>query len=226
MLKQILNTILFLFLATPVLAQQGENFQRMGKRPPKSQFATYVMKGFNAAFEYSSMDADQQIITSTEPYKGNTNSPAGALGISINYASLSRNGSGWSVGLTLINKIENETLEKNSLKASESFMQVRPEANFGYAFSNGLWGMTGGHISWLTGDSRLTNELNAFGLGLQVSIGYTPKRNFGADIGYYLSQHNVNNDLVSRYNDAGTTVEANDSWLRLRQLRARATYYF
>lgn len=230
MLKKMSKTLLVLSFTSSAFGQTEMTTARLQKTP-EDQFATYVMKGFNGAIEYSSMNAEMQIKVSNpkseETVKGNTNTPAGALGVSINYAHLPRNSAGWSAGATILSKIENgQSPEKSSLKSVKSFTQIQPEGNLGYALSNGIWGMVGGHLSGIVGNSEFTDSISRIGIGAQASIGFTPIKNFGMDIGYSVSVHRFSESFVNDLKSMGSSVDELQSWIKFSQLRARATYYF
>ena len=165
----------------------------------QDKFATWVMNGWSASLEYAAMNGDIQIKgdgNTLGTATGNTNSSAGALGASVNYNHLPRNRAGYSVGLGVINKIQNDdTSATNSLKSSKSFTQIRPEGNVGYALGNGLYGMVGAHLSYISG-GNMTDVIQALGIGVQASIGYVPTRKMGFDIGYYYSRHSLSQSII------------------------------
>ncbi len=128
------------------------------------------------------------------------------------------------LGLGVISKTENNGGGSNSLKTAAALTQFRPEGNVGYALANGLWGTVGGHASVISGD--MTDAVAPLGLGLQASVGYVPVRTLGFDLGYYLSVHSLSNKAINNIEANGSSVEKTESWMLLKQLRARATYYF
>ncbi|MDG0815542.1 hypothetical protein [Bdellovibrio svalbardensis] len=232
MLKQVFQTLVVLSFASSAFAQSGRSAMKQeNAEAPRDQFSSYVMKGFSAGLEYSSMMGDLQIkakdpSTGTEfKVSGNTNEGAGALGVSVNYANLPRARAGYMVGLGVINKVENDSNGKNTLKSSKGFSQIRPEGNVGYALSNGLWGMVGAHASLLTG-GNITDFAAPLGGGLQASVGYVPVRNLGFDIGYYITMHTLSDSGVKSIEESGLSVDKSESWMKISQLRARAMYYF
>lgn len=86
--------------------------------------------------------------------------------------------------------------------------------------------MVGGHTSILTTSD--TDFVNSLGVGLQASVGYTPVRNFGLDVGYYLSHHRFSDRVVNDIESSNSRIDVNEteSWVIFNQVRARATYYF
>lgn len=229
-MNQVFKILLALSFSSTAFTATEKITMQKGKVQTDDQFANYVMNGLNGSLEYSQLNADFQLKmsngTNTITSKQNSNSAAPAMGVSINFANLPRNNSGWSVGATLINKLENDSKDHNSLKSLKSFTQIRPEGNLGYALSNGIWGMVGGHLSVLTTSD--IDFVTSLGTGLQASLGYTPVRNFGLDIGYYLSYHSISDKSANEIesDNRGFAVKKNESWVIFNQLRARAIYYF
>lgn len=235
MLKQIYKVILVLTMtsSTSSFAQNGdgiEGIERMRQIRHKDQFVSFVMKGFNIGMEYSSMSAKGQVkyenAESDFAYRTDAGAPAGALGVSLNYADLRRSSTGWSTGVGIITKIDNETSDKNSLKSGKRITQIRPEGNLAYAFSNGVWGMVGGHFSHFMGESSTVDSVAPIGVGIQLSVGFTPVRNFGMDIGYYATHHALGDKTVSALSTSQSSVNRTESYFIFQQLRARGTYYF
>lgn len=232
MLKQLFQALLVLSFASSAFAQNaGTTIEKASKETPQDQFASYVMKGFSAGLEFSQINADVKIKVkdnssgATGELTGNSNEGAGAIGVSVNYSQLPRARAGYLLGLGIISKVENDANKTQSMKATKGFTQLRPEANVGYALSNGLWGAVGGHGSIVLGGD-IQDQMKPFGMGLQASIGYVPAKNFGFDIGYYLTLHAPSDKVISALEDIGLTVEKSESWYTLKQLRARGTYYF
>lgn len=186
------------------------------------------MHGFSGGFEYGNMDADVKItvkhITTGQKYSGSskTEEATPAVGVSLSYAKLPRSDFGLIIGGSLIKKTkDNENSDKNTLGRGGELMQLRPEMSVAYAFSNGIYGAAGGHLSVLKVDSDAITKL---GYGGQLLIGYVSMRNLGIDIGYFLSRH-----FISKVETDGSSlvmVETNESYLDLKQLRGRISYYF
>ncbi len=63
MLKQVFQALVVFSFASSAFAQgQGRNTVDQTKaEAPQDQFSTYVMKGWNAGLEYSSMNAELRI---------------------------------------------------------------------------------------------------------------------------------------------------------------------
>ncbi|MGZ3772364.1 MAG: hypothetical protein ACXVCY_01440 [Pseudobdellovibrionaceae bacterium] len=229
MTKLFFVNLITLFCVSFSYAATENITMKSGKADTADQFNQYVMKGFNSSLEYSSLGGEfhlkAYIHGDTVTYTANTNAPASAIGFSANYANLPRSNFGWSAGATLINKTENDSKDQNSLKSLKSFTQFRPEANLGYAFSNGFYGMAGGHVSILT-TSDTEDFANPVGVGAQAVLGYIPARNFGVDIGYYVSLHRLSDKYMNKVNSENISVSKDESIIVFNQLRARATYYF
>ncbi|QDK38962.1 hypothetical protein [Bdellovibrio sp. NC01] len=231
MMKIVFKTLVVMAFTTTAFAQAprvNEN-TTAASRPEQNQFSTWVMNGWSTGLEYAGMNGDMKIKVSSgsasATLSSNTNTAAGALGASINYSQLPRSRAGFSVGLGVINKIENDKDETNSLKSSKSFTQIRPEANVGYALNNGLYGMVGAHLSYITG-GNMTDAIQAFGGGLQASLGLVATRNLGFDVGYYYSRHGIADKVIDQAKAEGLDVNKDDSYLAFTQLRGRVTYYF
>lgn len=231
MMKMVFKTLVVMAFTTTAFAQapRVDETTTTASRPEQNQFSTWVMKGWSTGLEYAGMNGDMQVKlnkgSASATASGNTNTAAGALGVSVNYSQLPRARAGFSVGLGVINKIENDQSTTNSLKSAKSFTQIRPEANVGYALSNGLYGMVGGHLSYITG-GNMTDAVQAFGAGLQADIGFVATRNLGFDIGYYISRHSVSDKMINELNDEGISVNKDESYIMFSQLRGRVTYYF
>lgn len=187
----------------------------------KDQFETHVMKGFNVALALATINVDMQITpNSGSSFHANTNNGATMAGVSVNYADLQRGQFGWSAGGTIISKVENDTSASSSLSSVHSFTQIRPEGNLAYAFNNGIWGMFGGHLSGMFGGG-IEEAINPLGLGGQIVLGYTPVKNMGFDLGYYLTIHRISDKMA----DNGNLKKDESSYI-FNQIQARATYYF
>lgn len=231
MMKLVFKTLLVLSFTATAFAQSPAVTENTEETPQvqKDQFATWVMNGWSAGLEYAAMNADMQIKGDGNTYgtaTGNTNSSAGALGATASFNHLPRNRAGYSVGLGVINKIQNdESGATNTLRAAKSFTQIRPEGNVGYALGNGLYGMVGAHLSYIAGGS-MTDTIQALGIGVQASVGYVATRNVGFDVGYYYSRHSLSQSAIDSIESQGYTINKDESYIAFSQLRGRVTYYF
>lgn len=226
MIKMLFKAILFVALASSAFAQSG-NTQGHLSTMPRDQFAEYVIKGISMGFEYGALDTDA--VVSIKDSFGVSQTASGSsngsnnLGLSVNYGEVRRSGTGWLVGASLLNKLQSGD---TGLKGEKSFFQLRPDLNAVFAGSSGFWGMVGGHLSVVSGGD-IRDELSPGGIGLQVALGWTPARNFGGDIGYYVTHHRISDEYIDQFHQqTGYTIAYDDSYVLLKQLRARMTYYF
>lgn len=223
MLKQIFIGMVLFTAALTTFAQETQGTLSTQVTESKDQFAEYVMRGWGVGFEYSAMSYESQIKYNSAYNRSNSNSAAGAVGLSVNYAKLPRSNFGWIAGGSIIQKTENEMDADYSLRSAKSFTQVRPELSLAYALANGIWGMVGGHLSVLSGNN-INDIVSPLGVGVQVAAGITPVKNFSVDIGLYSTQHTISQTLVNRLDP--NKLDESETWVRINQARIRTTYYF
>lgn len=214
-----MKVILFcgLFISFSALAQVDEASPEVNTEKP--QFAEFLMRGWSVGFEYALMDANVQIkFKDGSKWTGHTTESAGALGVSVIYGQLRRSDFGLLFGGSLIRKLEsNKETNAATLKAGIELTQLRPEMSAAYSLSNGLYGFAGAHISLLSID---TDSLDKGGFGVQLGAGYIPDRNWGVDVGYFFSMHNVKESAVT------VPIEKSESYYMFKQLRLRVSYMF
>ncbi|WP_374077311.1 hypothetical protein [Bdellovibrio bacteriovorus] len=232
MLKQFFATVLVASVALPAFAQRDSvEVSRTRPRMERSTFNEYVMKGFSAGLEYSSLEGEGHLkVKSTfmgsESWNLSTEKATPSLGVSASYASVPRGGFGFIAGLALVKKLEdNKNETKKSFSNNDEMTQIRPELNAAYAFTNGIYGAVGGHMSVLTG-KHIDDNYNPLGIGLQIQLGYVPVKNVGMDIGYYVSNHKFSDKMKDSLKAGGSEVDDEASYINMKQLRARVSYNF
>lgn len=202
--------------------------QQFIRAPRQDKWINYLMLGMNAGMEYSRLGADIHIKgkymgTSSS---GNANAdPASSLGLSLMYARLGRDALGFSAGGTIIQKIENNSGSKGTLGYADSMTLIRPEANILLGHNSGVWGGLGGHINYVTG-SDIEGVVEPLGFGLQALVGFVPSRNFGLDIGYFVSIHKLGKDPKNELAMQGMELDEQDSYFAFNQWRLKFTYMF
>lgn len=232
MLKHFAAAFFMLSTAASALAQNPKQHMRFRDvERPRSQFSHYLMKGFSAGLEYSALDSSAKLTfknsaTGTAAsVTGETTASAGALGVSVTYGQMRRSDFGFMAGLGLIKKLEDNRENGNSLTSSGPMLQVRPEGNLVYSFSNGLYGAAGANISYV--DIQASDDvISKVGLGLQAQIGFIPTRNLGMDVGYYISRHNFNEMWTESNGVRIMEIDSNQSYVDFKQIRARVSYLF
>lgn len=228
MLKRSAQILFMLSMTTSALAAAEESVKRVVRRSD-IQASQYLARGLNVGLEYSAISLKGELAGGTTMSWDRTFNldSASAVGTSVSYVNFDRGGLAWSAGASIVNKVENNSNSSTSLGASGNILQVRPEANLGYAFRAGFWGMLGGHVSHMSGSTDVEDFIEPFGGGIQATMGYVFRRNFGGDIGYYVSAHHPADTYIDRaLINGGSTINKEKSWLIFNQLRARVSYYF
>ena len=224
MLKQLLSVAVLSTLSLSAFAQgESVNTSRVSPRMNESKFNEFVMQGFSVGLEYASMGGEGVVKLKnstylTGSYSVKTDKDAPGMGISGSYASVPRGGAGYIAGVTFAKTTGSDT--KGQLGGGGEVRFLRPEINVAYALNNGLYGAVGGHLSHVSG-ADAQDAINQVGIGFQLQAGFVPMQNLGIDIGYYVSNHRYKEMTVS-----GTTLDGENSYINIKQLRARVSYLF